>query len=135
MTFCSTWINYIYFLFKLLLFKILDNEKIKNLFLCVFNRYQDVFKNVIQNAEVKKEIEQFDNLMDITSKYAGTNITTLLDLVRLYSVLHTESSMGLTLHKWTQDIFPNGKLLNATLLMFNLLSYDQLNNLNGGMFK
>ncbi|KYM86562.1 Venom acid phosphatase Acph-1 [Atta colombica] len=84
--------------------------------------YQDVFKNVIQNAEVKKEIEQFDNLMDITSKYAGTNITTLLDLVRLYSVLRTESSMGLTLPKWTQDIFPNGKLLNATLLMFNLLS-------------
>ena len=130
MTFCSTWINYIYFLFKLLL----DND-IKNLFLCIFNRYQDVFRNVIQNAEVKKEIKQFDNLMHITSKYAGTNITNLLDLVRLYSVLHIESSMGLTLPKWTQDMYPNGKLLNATLLMFNLLSHDQLNNLNGGMFK
>ncbi|XP_018349039.1 PREDICTED: venom acid phosphatase Acph-1-like [Trachymyrmex septentrionalis] len=95
--------------------------------------YNDIYKKVIQNAEVKEKIEQFDNLMKITSKYTGTNVTNLLDLVHLYSVLRVESSMGLTLPEWTQDIFPNGKLLNATLLFFNLLSYDQLNNLNGGV--
>ncbi|KAG5332020.1 ACPH1 phosphatase, partial [Acromyrmex charruanus] len=95
--------------------------------------YHDTYKNVIQNAEVKKKIEQYDNLMEITSKYTGTNITNLLDLARLYGVLHSELSMGLTLPNWTQNIFPDGELLNATLLLFDLLSYDQLNNLNGGI--
>ncbi|KYQ55099.1 Venom acid phosphatase Acph-1 [Trachymyrmex zeteki] len=84
--------------------------------------YNDIYKNVLQNAEVKKKIEQFDDLMEITSNYTGTNITNLLGLTRLYSILHAESSMGLDLPKWTQDIFPNGQLLNATLLFFDLLS-------------
>ncbi|KAG5305677.1 ACPH1 phosphatase, partial [Acromyrmex insinuator] len=95
--------------------------------------YHDTYKNVIQNAEVRKKIDQYDNLMKMTSKYTGTNITNLLDLARLYGVLHSELSMGLTLPNWTQNIFPDGELLNATLLLFDLLSYDQLNNLNGGI--
>ncbi|KYN18558.1 Venom acid phosphatase Acph-1, partial [Trachymyrmex cornetzi] len=95
--------------------------------------YNDIYKNVLQNAEVRKKIEQFDNLMKITSNYTGTNITNLLGLVRLYNILNAESSMGLILPKWTRRIYPNGTLLNATRLFFDLLSYDQLNNLNGGV--
>ncbi|KAL0124484.1 hypothetical protein PUN28_006376 [Cardiocondyla obscurior] len=41
--------------------------------------------------------------------------------------------MKLPLPEWTRDIFPNGKLLNATLLFFELFSYEKLNNLNGGI--
>ncbi|EGI58796.1 Prostatic acid phosphatase [Acromyrmex echinatior] len=84
--------------------------------------YHDTYKNVIQNAEVRKKIDQYDNLMKMTSKYTGTNITNLLDLARLYGVLHSELAMGLTLPNWTQTIFPDGELLNATLLLFDLLS-------------
>lgn len=73
--------------------------------------------------------------MKEVSKHTGYNITDLKGLEYLYSTLYTESSLGLHLPEWTQDIFPDGKLSDADFLFFELLSHDQLKNLYGGMFK
>ncbi|XP_071573276.1 venom acid phosphatase Acph-1-like [Temnothorax nylanderi] len=95
--------------------------------------YVEAYKNLLQSPEVKKKIGEFNNLMEIASNYTGRNITNLTGLVLLYSTLYAQSLMELPLPQWTQDIFPDGKLFDAALLFLDLLSYDQLNNLNGGV--
>lgn len=100
-----------------------------------FNRYVKVYNDLLQSSEVKKKIGKFKNLMETVSKYTGHNITNIKDLGALYNTLYVESSMGLRLPEWTKGMFPDGELLNATLLNYELFSYNQLNNLNGGMYK
>lgn len=115
-----------------------SRQKYLKFFLCVFiffNRYLKVYNDLQRSPEVKEKIREFNNLMEITSKYTGHNITNILGLGALYNTLYAQSLMGLRLPEWTQGIFPDGELLNATLLFFDLFSYDQLNNLNGGMYK
>lgn len=80
-------------------------------------------------------MEEFNDLMKEVSKHTGHNITDLLGLGYLYSTLYAESSMKLHLPEWTQDIFPNGKLLDATVSFYELFGYDTLNKLVRGMFK
>jgi len=90
---------------------------------------------LLQSPEVKKKVGEFKNLMEIVSKYTGHNITNMKDLGLLYNTLYAESTMGLRLPEWTQGIFPDGELFNAAILYYELSSYNQLNNLNGGMYK
>jgi len=73
--------------------------------------------------------------MKMTSKYTGLNITDFIGIALLYGTLEAESAMGLSLPEWTQDIFPNGKLTDAMVSSSSILGYDQLTNLNAGMFK
>jgi len=84
---------------------------------------------------VQKKTEEFDDLMKITSNYTGLNITDFIGLATLYGTLEAESAMGLSLPEWTQDIFPNGKLTDAMVSSYSIVGYDQLINLNAGMFK
>jgi len=84
---------------------------------------------------MQKKTEEFDDFMKIMSNYTGYNITDFMGLISLYRILEAESSMGLSLPEWTQDIFPNGKLADAMLSFYSELGYDKLTNLNAGMFK
>jgi len=92
-------------------------------------------RDLLKSQKVQKKIEKFDDLMKMTSKYTGHNITNFKGLTALYSTLEAESAMGLSLPQWTQNIFPNGKLTDAIVLFYSILGYDQLTNLNAGMFK
>lgn len=87
-----------------------------------------------RSSEVIKKIAEFDDLMKKVSNYTNRDIK-FEDLINLYVTLYVQLYMELNLPKWTQDIFPNGKLFDAAVFYFKLLSYKQLNNLNGGMFK
>jgi len=84
---------------------------------------------------VQKKTEEFDDFMKMMSKYTGHNITNFIGLLSLYGTLEAESSMGLSLPEWTQNIFPNGKLADAILSFYSEFGYEKLTNLNAGMFK
>lgn len=103
------------------------------LFPIVCSTYREIYRDYLKNPKVKEKIEEFKDLMAITSKHTGKSITNLTDLALLYNTLYAESNMNLTLPNWTHDIFPKGALSNAVHLFLELLSYDQLNNLNGGV--
>lgn len=87
------------------------------------------------NLTVKTEVAKFADLKKQLSIYTGKNITSLYDLLLIFSTLSTESALGLRLPEWTRSIFPNGKLLDAFILQLDLFSYGSLNKLNGGMFE
>ncbi|XP_036141774.1 venom acid phosphatase Acph-1 isoform X2 [Monomorium pharaonis] len=95
--------------------------------------FQKIYENQLQSPEVKKKIEEFNDLMADVSKHTGKNITSVRDLALIYHTLYIESFMGLPLPKWTKNIFPNGTLLNAVYLDYELFNYNELNNLNGGV--
>ncbi|EFN60534.1 Lysosomal acid phosphatase [Camponotus floridanus] len=93
--------------------------------------YNDMVEN---NITVKEKIAKFAGIMKELSIYTGKNMTTMFHLNLLYQTLLAEESFGLHLPKWTQDLFPNGALLDAAILQFNLFSYGTLlNKLNGGI--
>jgi len=87
------------------------------------------------NVIIKKKIADFADIMKKVSIYTGKNITRIYDLFLIYQTLAAEAAFGLRLPKWTQSLFPNGALMNATVLQFDLFSYGMLNKINGGMFE
>lgn len=91
--------------------------------------------NLLQGPKIKEKTKEFNDLLKEVSEHTGHNITDLKSVAYLYSTLYAESSMKLRLPEWTQDIFPNGKLLDATVTFYELYGYDTLKELIGGMFK
>lgn len=74
--------------------------------------------------------------MEKLSKYVGKNITSIFDLFILYHTLGVQASMNLSLPEWSHNIFPRGKLYDATILQYKLYNYNnELIRLNGGKFK
>jgi len=74
--------------------------------------------------------------MTTLSKYTGENMTTLASLFTLYHTLAVETSLKLPLPEWTENVFPDGELLEATLLQYDLFSYNnKLIQYNAGKFK
>ncbi|GAB1863161.1 Lysosomal acid phosphatase [Camponotus japonicus] len=95
--------------------------------------YQRLYNDMLQNnVAIKKKVSEFADLMKTVSIYTGKNMTTIYDLYLIYQTLAAEAAFGLRLPKWTQSLFPNGALMNATVLQYDLFSYDMLNKINGG---
>ncbi|KMQ84722.1 venom acid phosphatase acph-1-like protein [Lasius niger] len=86
-----------------------------------------------QTPEIKTKVAEFADLMKEVSNYTGNNIKTTFNLFFVYNTLVAETYYGLRLPQWTQGIFPNGKLLDATLFQFDLFSYGKLKSKNGGV--
>ncbi|XP_011703471.1 PREDICTED: venom acid phosphatase Acph-1-like [Wasmannia auropunctata] len=97
------------------------------------SEYRDTLQELLQSSEVKKKTEEYNDLMKILSNHTGHNITDLLGLTRLHATLYIETFMGLRLPEWTHNVYPGGKLLNASLAFFKILNHERLNNLNGGI--
>ncbi|GAB1863159.1 Prostatic acid phosphatase [Camponotus japonicus] len=95
-----------------------------------FQLYNDMLQN---NVIIKKRIADFADVMKKVSIYTGKNITRIYDFYLIYQTLAAEAAFGLRLPKWTQSLFPNGALMNATVLQFDLFSYGMLNKINGGV--
>lgn len=97
-------------------------------------KYIRLYYDMLQNNEIiKKKVAEFASVMKRVSIYTGRNITTMFDLFLIHETLETETALGLRLPEWTQSFFPNGAIMDATLLQYDLLSYGILNKLNGGV--
>ncbi|XP_032676162.1 uncharacterized protein LOC116846457 [Odontomachus brunneus] len=95
--------------------------------------YEQAYVNILKSNEVKIK-NNFGNLMEDLSEHVGRNITSLFDLYVLYNIFLIQLSMNLTLPDWSRDIFPRGKLQDASLFQLKLYNYnDELIKLNGGV--
>ena len=51
----------------------------------------------------------------------------------IYTTLETEKFMNLTLPSWTQGVYPNGDLLNGTVIEYKIMNYNEkMKRRNGG---
>lgn len=100
---------------------------------CFDFRYLKKLESVQSLPEVVKDVEMFKPLMQALSHYTGKNITNTNQMYYLYHDLMAEKSMNLSLPKWTRSLFPYGSLWEATILEYDIVSYnDELKRLNGG---
>ena len=54
-------------------------------------------------------------------------------MYNLYHLFVAQTAMNLTLPEWTKKYFPQGKLLDGTIMEYELFSYNEkLKRLNGG---
>lgn len=90
-------------------------------------------KKVESSSEVVEKYEEFRNFMSNLTEWTGKNITKSSDLNMLYHMLTAEAAMNLALPEWTNDIFPNGKLLDGIFLDYEIFSYTPyMRRINGG---
>ncbi|XP_032666443.1 venom acid phosphatase Acph-1-like [Odontomachus brunneus] len=88
---------------------------------------------VLETAETREMISQYQPLFDYLSYYTEKNISTPSDVALLYSSLETMADQGEMLPHWANDVFPHGTMYNVTLLEYDLLSATPLQRqLNGG---
>lgn len=82
---------------------------------------------------VIKEVEQFRLFMNNLTELTGKNINTTYTMWNLYHTFVSETSMGLTIPKWAEEIFPNGKLFDAAVIEYRHANYNKkLRRLYGG---
>lgn len=74
--------------------------------------------------------------METMTQQTGKNMTNIHDLFLLYQTFATEVSLGLQLPNWTADVFPDGKLLDAALLQYDIFNYNnKLLQYSAGKFR
>ncbi|XP_015117680.1 venom acid phosphatase Acph-1 [Diachasma alloeum] len=97
-------------------------------------QYLEEFQRVKKLPEVQERLNEFSGLLKNLSDWTGKNMSIPNDMFNLYHALMSESSMGLALPQWANHIFPEGLLLNGTILEYDIVSYNEkLKRLNGGM--
>lgn len=87
----------------------------------------------MKTAKVQAELAEYQPLMHKLTKLTGRVISDTHVMSKIYHTLSAESAMGLSLPKWTADVFPYGPLFDGILYDYKLKSYnDNLRRLYGG---
>ncbi|XP_029165111.1 uncharacterized protein LOC114936176 [Nylanderia fulva] len=95
--------------------------------------YYRLYQEMLQTPEIKAKVAEFDDLRKKLSICTGKNITSIYDCFLVYNTLLAQKHYNLSTLPCTEDIFPNGKLLDAVIFQMKLFSYGPLNKLNGGI--
>ncbi|XP_033225863.1 uncharacterized protein LOC117178544 [Belonocnema kinseyi] len=97
--------------------------------------YAIEYLKVKGKSDVKEEMARLEPFKKNLSKWTGKKINSARDMFFIYTTLDVEKHMNLTLPSWTKDIYPDGDLLNATLLQYKIMNYNEkMRRRNGGMF-
>uniref|UniRef100_A0A0C9PLG4 acid phosphatase n=1 Tax=Fopius arisanus TaxID=64838 RepID=A0A0C9PLG4_9HYME len=97
-------------------------------------QYLRELRRVKNLPDVRNKLSEFSVLMRDLSDWTGKQFRSSNDMFNLYHALTAENSLNLDLPRWSADIFPNGLLLNGTILEYDVTSYGQkMKRLNGGM--
>ncbi|KAF7991963.1 hypothetical protein HCN44_010764 [Aphidius gifuensis] len=97
-------------------------------------QYLKEFSKVQELPEIKLKVSKFDDFMKNLTKWTGHKINSAADMYHLYHTLSLENALNLTLPDWTKGVFPDGLLLNGTVLEYEIASYGTtLKRLNGGV--
>lgn len=62
---------------------------------------------MLVSNEVQRILKENRKILQYISKHTGKSITKLIDVFGLYQTLNAEESMGLTLPKWTESVYPD----------------------------
>lgn len=96
-------------------------------------RYIDELERVKSLPEVVSMVDEYRPLMSYLTNHTGELINDTDDMWILYHNLVSEQAVGLELPEWTQEVFPDGELRDATILEYDIFSYnDLLKRINGG---
>ncbi|XP_058793286.1 venom acid phosphatase Acph-1-like [Phymastichus coffea] len=82
-------------------------------------------KRVSKTEYIRNRLKHFEAFISQLEKLTGMKIKETYDVTKIYDTLYCEWKMNLTLPSWTNEIFPNGKLLDAALIDYELMTYDQ----------
>ncbi|KAK0182660.1 hypothetical protein PV327_000774 [Microctonus hyperodae] len=86
--------------------------------------YVEEVMRVQNSEEIINQVEKYRPLMMNLTYWTGKSINSSTEMLLLYHTLMSEFSMGLELPKWTENIFPSGPLLDATILRLKILNYN-----------
>lgn len=97
-------------------------------------RYHEALEEVFQLPEVKRVLEENQQLFDELTEHTGFAVKTPDDVQSLYSTLRAETEFGLKLPEWTKQYYPN-RLLNLTELSYIYNIYtDEMKQIKAGPF-
>ncbi|XP_063977317.1 venom acid phosphatase Acph-1-like [Diachasmimorpha longicaudata] len=97
-------------------------------------RFKEELRTVEESVDFRRELIEYQRLMEFLTKWTGKPIKTALDMEGLYNSLKALNAMGLRLPEWTSGIFPYGKLHDGAILNYRVMSWsERLKVLNGGM--
>ncbi|XP_057338074.1 venom acid phosphatase Acph-1-like isoform X2 [Microplitis mediator] len=97
-------------------------------------KFKEEFEKVAKSPEVQKEIDRFRPLMKNLTVATGKEISTTRDLFLLSNGLIALTATDRPVPKWSEGIFPEGLLRDASNLEYKLLFYnDNLKRLSSGM--
>ncbi|XP_057338078.1 venom acid phosphatase Acph-1-like isoform X2 [Microplitis mediator] len=87
-------------------------------------QYKEEFEKVTKSPEVQKEIDRFRPLMENLTVVTGKEISTAADLFLLSNGLVALAGTDRPIPKWSEGIFPEGLLLDASNLQYKLIFYN-----------
>ncbi|XP_031785202.1 venom acid phosphatase Acph-1-like [Nasonia vitripennis] len=97
--------------------------------------YKKELDKVLNSEEYKRELSRYRELMNNLTTLIGREVNKAEIVYHLFNTLTSEAAMNLPLPEWTEAYFPNGLIINATLLEYETKSYnEQLKKLNDGIF-
>ncbi|XP_033225868.1 venom acid phosphatase Acph-1-like [Belonocnema kinseyi] len=83
--------------------------------------------------DTKEELQKLKGFMEKLSEWTGKDIKSSLDMYLIYTTLEAEKFMNLKLPSWTKGVYPDGDLLNGTLLEFDRMNHSKsMKRRNGG---
>lgn len=89
-----------------------------------FFRYRKERQRVEALNEIKDHVKDFHGFMSKLTNMTGVNITASINMKKIYDTLTSEQLMNLTLPKWSEEFFPEGRLLDGILLDYYINTYD-----------
>ncbi|XP_033225869.1 uncharacterized protein LOC117178550 [Belonocnema kinseyi] len=87
---------------------------------------------VAATVDSSSELEKFDEFMGNLSEWTGQTINSALQMYLLYTTLDAEYFMNLELPSWTNGIYPDGELLQGTLLELHIENYNEKMRIRNG---
>lgn len=87
------------------------------------------------SQNVKEELNKLKDFRKNLTNWTGKLMKTSLDMYFIYTTLECEKFMNLTLPPWTTGVFPDGNLLNGSVLQYKIMNYNKnMIRQNGGNF-
>lgn len=98
------------------------------------SRFHEAVEEVLELPEVRKVIDENQQLLDELTEHTGMPIKTPDDVQSLYGTLRAEAEYGLKLPEWTKPYYPE-RLLNLTNLSYVYNVYtDEIKQIKAGPF-
>ncbi|XP_058793172.1 venom acid phosphatase Acph-1-like isoform X2 [Phymastichus coffea] len=87
-------------------------------------RYLAEKTRVAMLPDIQARFRNLSEFMSQLTKLTGKNISGSFDITQIYDTLLSEDMMNLSLPSWAADMFPDGKLSEAALLFYDIITYD-----------